>query len=62
MMPITTDLEEIFVAAANAGAKKIMLPADSSEKISALKPNLKKGIQIILYKTPRDAAKKALGM
>ena len=29
MMPVTTELDEIFVAVANAGAKKIMLPEES---------------------------------
>ncbi len=62
MMPITTELDEIFVAAANAGAKRIMLPEDSMEQYSTLKDDLKREITTIFYKTPLDAAKKALGV
>ena len=60
MMPITTELDEIFVAAANAGAKKIMLPIESKEKYDKLKADLKNEIEVIYYSTPLDAAKKAL--
>lgn len=61
MMPITTELDEIFVAAANAGAKKIMLPAESKDKYNKLRSDLKDEISVIFYSTPLDAAKKALG-
>ena len=62
MMPITTELDEIFVTAANAGAKKIMLPAESKAKYDKLKSDLKDEIAVIFYSTPVDAAKKALGV
>lgn len=62
MMPITTELDEIFVAAANAGAKKIMLPAESKNKYNKLRSDLKDEISVIFYSTPLDAAKKALGV
>ena len=62
MMPITTELDEIFVACANAGAKKIMLPKDSQEKYDKLRADLKEEIEVIFYSTPLDAAKKALGV
>ena len=62
MMPITTDLDEIFVTAANAGAKKIMLPAESREKYEKLKADLKEEISAIFYSTPLEAVKKALGV
>lgn len=62
MMPITSELDEIFVAAANAGAKRIMLPVDSKEKYDRLKSDLKNEITAIFYSTPLDAAKKALGV
>lgn len=62
MMPITTELDEIFVAAANAGAKKIMLPAESKDKYNKLRSDLKDEIAVIFYSTPLDAAKKALGV
>ena len=62
MMPITTELDEIFVTAANAGAKTIMLPADSMEQYHAMKADLKKEMNVIFYSTPLDAAKKALGL
>ena len=61
MMPITTELDEVFVAAANAGAKKIMLPEDSSDKVNKLRADLRNEIEVIYYTTPLDAAKKALG-
>lgn len=62
MMPVTTELEEIFVAAANAGAKRIMLPIESKEKYDKLRPDLKNELFVIFYSTPLDAAKKALGV
>lgn len=62
MMPITTEMEEIFVAASNAGAKRIMLPAESKEKYDSLRADLKAEIPVIFYTTPLDAAKKALGV
>lgn len=62
MMPITSELDEIFVAAINAGAKRIMLPSESSKKYEKLKPELKNAISAIFYSTPLDAAKKALGV
>jgi ATP-dependent Lon protease len=62
MMPITTELDEIFVTAANAGAKKILLPAESREKYDRLRSDLKEEISVIFYSTPMDAVKKALGV
>ena len=62
MMPITTELDEIFVAAANAGAKRIMLPEESRDKYEKLRSDLKDEISAIFYSTPVDAAKKALGV
>ena len=62
MMTITTELDEIFVAAANAGAKRIMLPAESMEKYNRLRSDLKEEITAIFYSTPLDAVKKALGV
>ena len=62
MMPITTDLDEIFVTAANAGAKTIMLPEESRRKYEKLKSVLKEEIAVIFYSTPLEAAKKALGV
>ena len=62
MMPITTELEEIFVAASNAGAKRIMLPAESKDKYDKLHADLKAEIDAIFYSTPLDAARKALGV
>ncbi len=60
MMPVTTELEDIFVAASNAGAKKILLPIDSKPNYDKLKKNLKNAIEVIFYSTPLEAAKKAL--
>ncbi len=60
MMPVTTDLEDIFVTAANAGAKWILLPEECREKLGALNLELRKEVRPIFYMTPLDAAKKAL--
>lgn len=62
MMPITTELEDIFVAVANAGAKNLMLPNDSMVAYESLKNELKKEIDVIFYSTPLDAARKALNI
>ena len=62
MMPITTELEEIFVAASNAGAKRIMIPAESKDKYDKLRADLKAEMDVIFYSTPLDAARKALGI
>ena len=61
MMPITTELDEIFVTAANAGAKKILLPDESRTRYERLRPDLKAEITPLFYSTPLDAVKKALG-
>ena len=61
MIPITTELEEIFVAASNAGAKRIMIPAESKDKYDQLRADLKAEMDVIFYSTPLDAARKALG-
>lgn len=62
MMPITTELDEIFVAASNAGAKKIMLPAESRQQYDTISSDLKAEIEVIFYQSPLDAARKALGV
>ena len=62
MMPLTTELEEVFVAAVNAGAKRILLPNECQDKYNALKSELKNEINAIFYSTPLDAVKKALGV
>ena len=62
MMPVTAELDELFVAAVNAGAKKIMLPEDSRNDYEKLKTDLKNELTVIFYATPLDAAKKALGV
>ncbi len=62
MMPLTTELDEIFVTAANAGAKKILLPEDCSENYEKLSAELKNEVQALFYSTPLEAAKIALGV
>ncbi len=61
MMPITTELDEMLVAASNAGAKRILLPAESKDEYERLGRDLKNEIEVIFYSTPLDAARKALG-
>ena len=60
MMPVTTDLDDIFVTVSNAGAKNLMLPDDTKDKYEKLKDVFKGEINVIFYSTPLDAAKKAL--
>ena len=62
MMPLTTSLNDIVVAAVNAGAKRIMLPEECQESFERLSQDTKKGLTPIFYKTPIDAARKALGL
>lgn len=62
MMPVTTDLEDIFVATANAGARRIMIPVESREKFDGMRESLKREMEVIFYATPLDAARKALGV
>ena len=60
MMPLTTELEDIFVAVVNAGAKRLMLPEESRADYARLNPELRKKVETIFYSTPLEAAKKAL--
>lgn len=62
MMPLNTDLYELFVAVSNAGAKRIILPEDSREKYEQLSTELKRAMDVIFYTTPIEAAEKALGV
>lgn len=61
VLPITGDLEEVFVAVANAGAKSILLPIQSAAEYALLKKELQEEVTAIFYTTPLDAVKKALG-
>ena len=62
MMPISTELDEIFVTAANSGAKKILLPEDCYDNYEKLSNELKNEVQALFYGTPLEAAKIALGV
>lgn len=62
MMPITTELEEIIVSVANAGAKKILLPSESKSDFERLSYQIKKEVEAIFYSTPLEAVKKMLGI
>lgn len=61
-MPVITMLDEIFVSAANAGAKKILLPENSRSNYDMLSDKLKSEIAADFYSTPLEAAKLALGV
>ena len=61
-MPVITMLDEIFVSAANACAKKILLPESSRNNYMLLSDKLKKEIAVGFYNTPLEAAKLALGV
>ena len=62
MMPLTTELDEILVASINAGAKTILLPADSEEKYKSLSIDIKSGIAPLFYSTPVEAVRIALNI
>ncbi|MCF0115367.1 MAG: hypothetical protein HUJ56_08450, partial [Erysipelotrichaceae bacterium] len=62
MTQIMEDISELLIAAANAGAKKVLLPENSRSKFETVKPNLYKEIDVIFYTDPLDAASKALGV
>ena len=61
-MPVITMLDEIFVSATNAGAKKILLPENSRSNYEMLSDKLKSEIAADFYSTPLEAAKLALGV
>lgn len=61
VVPITGDLEEVFVTVANAGARTILLPIQSAADYARLKKDLQEEVTAIFYTTPIDAVKKALG-
>ena len=61
-MPVITMLDEIIVAAVNAGAKKILLPKSSINNYELLSAKLKGEISVSFYSTPLEAAKIALGV
>lgn len=60
MAELSADLNEVFVTASNAGAKRILLPEDSREKYEQLPIDLKKSMDAVFYDTPFEAARKAL--
>ena len=62
MMPITTELEDIVVTVANAGAKRLLIPEECREKYERLRPDLKEEMSVIFYSSPLDAARIALGL
>lgn len=62
MMPLTTELEDIFVTVINAGARRLMLPSDSEAAYDQLNEDLKKKVEVIFYSTPLDAVRRALGI
>lgn len=61
LMPISAELEEVFVTVSNAGARRLMLPEVSRADYEALQPELRAEIEVIFYSSPQDAAEKALG-
>jgi len=62
MADLVTDLNEIFVTSAAAGAKRILLPEDCRDKYEQLPIDLKRSMDAIFYNTPLEAARKALGV
>ena len=62
MIPVATDLEDVFVAVSNAGGRVLLLPDDCMKKCKSVKNELKMGISIRFYSTPVNAARQALGL
>jgi ATP-dependent Lon protease len=62
MLPLNTDMYELFVNVRNAGAKRIFLPEDSRDKYEELSSELKKSMETVFYSTPIEAARIALGV
>ena len=62
MMPIVTELDEIFVAASNAGARHILLPSECAGKYESMRDELKREISVSFYSSPLEAAEIALGV
>ena len=62
MMPVTTELNEIFVATINAGARKILIPSECKAKYDALSRDLRNEIDVVFYSSALDAVRKALGL
>ena len=60
MMPVTTSLEDILIAANNAGSKRILLPLECMERFNRVQLSIRGNIIPIYYETPLEAAKKAL--
>ena len=60
MMAVETDIEEMIVAAHNAGAKTLLLPEDCMEKYEHLSFDLKRKLDVIYYSSPVEAARKAI--
>lgn len=59
-MHIITMLDEIIVAAMNAGTKKILLPKSSINNYKLLSAKLKGEISVSFYSTPLEVAKISL--
>ncbi len=62
MMPVSTDLEELLVAASNAGARIILIPEESRDQYDMLESDLRNKIEALFYRTPMDAARQALDL
>ena len=62
MLPIATELDEIYTTAINGGAKTIFLPTDCMDKYYQLNEDIKSEIKTEFFRTPLIAAKKALGI
>ena len=62
MMPLTTALSDIVVAARNAGAKTLLLPVECKDNYNKLPGSVNNNINAVFYETPLEAAKKALDL
>lgn len=60
MLPVSTNLEDIFIQCKNAGAKRLFIPSESEKEVLLLKPIITDGIKITYYNNPLDATRKAL--
>ena len=62
MMPITTELDEIFISASNAGARRILLPSESEDKYELLNQSLKNEMEVLFYSSALEAVRIALNV
>ena len=62
MMPVTTNLTELFNCAFSAGATRILFPLDSKDDVLKVRQDLLSKFQVLYYDTPIEAIRIALNL